>query len=179
MEAGDDLGLGFGQVEGRAVGLGHPRDEVDEEGDGLHQEEGQRALRLHNALKGHRACGHNHAEHRQAHRHFVAEKLRHCPKAAEQGVLAARTPPRRQDGDGGYRAQGDHVEHADVQVGGYQLLAEGHHRPHTQGRPHDDNRSDEVQELVGFFGHDVLFEEELEDIGNGLDKPIRSHPVGA
>ena len=31
MEAGDELGLGLDQVEGRAVGLGQRRDEEDDE----------------------------------------------------------------------------------------------------------------------------------------------------
>ena len=35
MVAGDELGLGFGEVEGRAVGLGVGGHEVDEEGDDL------------------------------------------------------------------------------------------------------------------------------------------------
>ena len=91
-----ELGVGLGQVERRARGLGEAGHQEDQEADELgHDEPDARlaaALRLDDVHQRQRAGRHHHAEQRQADRHLVGDQLRGGAHGAEERVLRARRP---------------------------------------------------------------------------------------
>ena len=78
MEAADQLALGLGQVERRAVGLADHRDHVDDErrdssSDGTNQQSSCCAATI--SRRRHRAGVEEHRDERQAHRDLVGDHL--------------------------------------------------------------------------------------------------------
>ena len=126
-ETRDQLRLGFGQIERRAVTLGQRRyieDVGGDEGERIGEQEPmlrRPALRADDPLHRERA-GHQHdRENRQPRRYFVTDYLRRRADSADQRPLVIRRPSRHQHADHGERGDRRHIEDADVQVGENQM----------------------------------------------------------
>ena len=103
MEAGDELGFGFGKIEGRAVGLGRRGDDVHREGHDHeaeiveHEPDAALLLRLDDPDHAERARHHHAREQREGERHFIADELRRAAQRAEQRVVAVGRPAAEDD----------------------------------------------------------------------------------
>ena len=185
MEAGDELALGLGQVEGRAVSLGQRADEVDEErheGGRVVEEEplpGQPALRADDALRGHGAGQQDRDHQGHAGRDLVGDDLRRAADGAEERPLRVRRPSAHDDADHDQRGDRDDVEDADVHVRHHQRVAEGQRDEHAGEAHHHEVGRDAEEELVRLLGDQVLLEQQLHRVGHPLQKAAGAHAVGA
>src|SRR5580700_4188416 len=90
---GGELAFGFGQIEGRAVGLREGGHEIDEEGDKLEaaeevpREESVRRLDVNDVAEAERSGAQNDANERQAESELVADDLGRSAQRAKQRVL--------------------------------------------------------------------------------------------
>ncbi len=73
----------------------------------------------------------------------------------------------------------DHVQDADVQVGQQGPIAERDHREDHGQRGKSDHRGRQVDDVVGAGRYDVLFQQDLDRIGNRLKQAEGADAVGA
>ena len=106
---------------------------------------------------------------------------------AQQGVGGAGCPARQDDSVHADGRDGQHVQHRDGHVRQLQrrLMAEhAHHATHrNDGEGHDrgghrDDRCQKVDRLVHACGDQALLERELDAVGEALQQPPRSDPIG-
>ena len=124
MVAGDQLLLGLRKVEGRAIGLGDARRQVDVEAHRLQEDEpawnhakpGAR-LTVDDLGQRERVAQEDHARERQAIRQLVADHLGRRPQAAEQRVLVVRAPAGQHYPIHAHRGDREHHQHGNVDVG--------------------------------------------------------------
>ena len=117
--AGDELGLGLGQVEGRAVRLGHGRDPEDDERDG-HEEavpDARRLLAADDLDEVHGPGDEGHRQDGQAGRDLVAQDLDDRAQGPHERVLGVRGPAAEDDAEDGDRRQAQDDEQADRALG--------------------------------------------------------------
>ena len=188
MEPRHQLGLGLGQVEGRAVGLGEGRDHEDHERNRLREHEPARdrdgtqvmeaGLRFHDVHHRQRSREQQHADRGEAHRQLVRDHLRSGAEAPEQRILVVRGPARERDRVDAQARHGEEQEQPDVDVGDEKVGPDRDHRERDQRR-HDGQHRREVEDDHVRSGRDeLLLEEQLRDVGDGLQQPQRSHAVG-
>ncbi len=137
METGHDLGLAFGHVEGRAVGLGDTRDQIDaEQGQQWQPEPGQDIpfLGRDDRTQIQASSRHQHTDQRKAHRDLVGDDLGRRAHGAEQRIFRVGRPTRDDDAVDTKRGQRKQIEQAGIDVGQHQPFVEGEHRPGGQGR---------------------------------------------
>ena len=185
VEAGHQLGFGFRQVEGRAVGLGRGGDDVDREGHdheavvGEDEPDAALGLRLDDALHAERA-GHHHArKQRERQRHFVAHQLRRAAQRAQQRIVAVGRPAAQDDAQDSHRRGGGDHQQPHVHVRYVEDPRKGQHRKGRQGGDGGNAGGEPEQGLVGVRGDDVFLEQQLQRVGDGLQQPVRPHAHGA
>ena len=190
-EAADQFRVGFDQVEGRAVGLGHHRDEEEQE-----RHDGQTddvplpevaGLRVHDGPRAQRA-GHEDDHHDgDAEGGFVGDHLCRGAHRSEQWVLRPRGPAREHhavDAERGHREQEENPHRRVGQLQFEGVPGDGHlpsdrHDGEGEERGDDgDVRGEDEHPAVGSLGEEVLLEEELDAVGQGLGDPERAGPVG-
>ena len=93
--------------------------------------------------------------------------------ASEEGIFRVRCPASEDDTVNAERGDGEHVEHTDVDVGNdhwhsEQSGAEGQHREHKDRRDHRELRCDVKVEFVDAIRDEILLEQELERVSDGL-----------
>ena len=187
VEAGDQLGLGLGNVEGETVALRQGAGEIDQEGHDLgeHVPTRQNAqpatpLGVHQAPHAHGAGEHHRAEHGQDQRHFVAHGLRRRAHGPQDGVLVVGRPARHDDSHHRQRGDGDHVEDADVQVADDDPGPPGDGDVSRQGGGEHDHGGQDEDHPVGPSGDDVLLEQQLDPVRDALRPAVPApHPHGA
>src|SRR5512140_246705 len=195
VEPGDELALGFREVERDAVRLRDPRDEVEEERDETREDEPHvvRALRLDDLDEGERTRHQDRAHDREAHRDLVADELRRRAETPEERVLRVRRPAAEDDPVNPDRRDREDEEERDVQVRRVprrrdlpearnphrELGAPREYRENREARDHHENRREEVDEVLRLRGDDVLLREELDDVRDPLEDTMRSDAVRA
>src|SRR5262245_17313176 len=220
MKPGDQLGLGLGQIEGHAVGLGDGADKINGKGDDAREEhrpledvpvEYSEPPRLLLDYFGQieRARLDHHGDDRKRQRQLITDHLRRRAQSAEQAVFRIRRPTADHDAvyaKAGHRedVQQPDVHVRDVQTDGAQIDVPVHPesgaqiikgltdgaaerqrdiRPervddqdHHRRNQHDYRRQD-VEPFVDRQRDDVLFEDELEQVGEGLQQPLPADAV--
>ena len=188
MVAGDELGLGFGQIERSAVGLGVGGEQIDDEGDGLEATEdipGEHAvggLGADDIAQAKRAGAKDDADQRKAEGEFVGDHLRGGAQAAEQGELVIRAPARERDAVDADRRDAKDDQKADIDVrdiehvdaGDAVRRAEGNDRDGDEGADERDHRGGDEEGLLSGDGQEVFLEEELDAIGERLQQTERT-----
>ena len=97
--AADELGVGLGEVERRAVGLGEAGDHEDQEADELRADHPEvRLLPLDDVDQRQRADHHDHADEREALGDLVGDQLRGGAHRAEEASTSSPRPSRRASG---------------------------------------------------------------------------------
>ena len=182
--AGDELGLGFGEVEGRAVGFGIGGHQVDEEGDDLEAAEdvpgAQPWADWSRRCRGGGATGaHDDADQREAEGELVADDLGGGAERAEERVLVVRAPAGERDAVDADGGDAEDDEQADVEVGDleevdaavqWSCAPKGTTAMETSAQPSAMmGASDEERALDG-EGHHVFLEEELDAVGERLEE---------
>ena len=190
VEAGDELGVGLGEVERRPVGLGQGRDEEHAEADRLGQDVPVVLLGVHDPAERQRAGLHDHSEDREREGDLVADELRDGAQAAEQRVLRARRPAGDEHAVEPHRPDRGHVQHAHVRVGDVQedlpvgerdrgLGAERHQGERRDRAEECDERRGKEQARSRAVGDRVLLLQELAQVRDRLQEADRADPVRA
>ena len=178
MVAGNQLRFSLSHIKGGAVEFGGGAGDEHESGQWLHQQE-RDDLGVDHFRQRHRPGQHHHAQQRNDYRHFVADEHRHAPGRAEQRKAVVGSPPRHKDGDGSYGGYGQDIQHADVEVGQGGVFGERHHRQHQHHRGQHRHRHGGEHQPVGGARHQVFFEQQFQQVGDGLQQAERPPAVGA
>ena len=165
VEAAHQFALALGEVERQPVGLAHHGEQVDEErGEQQHrvprrvvQDHPEQvelvAVRLgrHDRRGGQGAGVQEHRDEGQPHRDLVADHLRRRAQPAEQRVRRGRGPARQHDPVDAHRADREHEQHRDREVGELQrgVVVEDRHL----GAERDDREADERGDQRDRRGH--------------------------
>ncbi len=153
-------------------------------------------LAVHDQVGRQRSGDQQHRGDRQAQRGLVGDHLRRGADRAEQRVLRSRGPAGEHHAVDRDRRHGENQQDADLRVGHLHegLLAEqgdhsvvvagevagdGHHREHHEGGYQRQVGRQAVHERIGADRRQVLLEEQLDAVGQGLQDPERAGPVGA
>ena len=145
-------------------------------------------LALDDADERQRARGHDHADEREALRHLVGDELRRRAHRAEERVLRAARPAAEHEAVERDRAQREDPQRSDrhvhaVQAGlGAEDVRRGAERDDGDdagGRDDREDRRDAVQERHRVPGPEVLLAEELQDVGDRLQRAERADAVRA
>ena len=127
-----------------------------------------------------------HADNREAERELVTDHLCGGAQTAEQRKLAVRRPAGESDAVHTKRGDRQDEEHADVEVGNLKTnlvpanrnrFAKWNHCDRGKGHRERDEWSKVVDKTVDLARLDVFFEEELEPVGEGLEKSVGAHEV--
>ena len=128
VKAGNELGFGFGQVEGDAIGFGECGSQENDEAEDLwdrrsedaplgDQAEVESCLAVDHFAEAQRVEHQQRSHDGKSHGEFVADHLRRTAKAAQQRILAGGGPTAQRDGvDADGRKRQDEQD-ADVDVG--------------------------------------------------------------
>lgn len=103
------------------------------------------------------------------------------PQATEQGVLVIRGVASHQQANGLDAAQGNPEKDADANIADQQVLTERNDQPAQDDRHQHQHRAQGEQQAVGSGRNDVLFEQQLQAVreglkdaqGTGVSGPIR------
>ena len=131
--AGHQLGFGFRQIEGRAVGFGDARDDEDGEGHehgaviGEQKPDVAGLLRVDDVVHAEGAGDHDAGEQAEPERDFVADQLRGAAQRAEQRVVAVGGPAAEDDAEDAERRNGGDQQQADIHVGDENAARERQH----------------------------------------------------
>ena len=126
-------------------------------------------------------------DHDHAQGGLVGDHLGRGPHRPEQRVLRPRRPAGQHHAVDRDRRHGQHEQDADRGVGHLQLEgvagdgddpAHGHHGEDQEGRQQRQVGRQLEHERVGPLGEQVLLEEELDPVGQGLEQPPGPGPVG-
>jgi len=189
VEAGHQLRLRFRQVERQPVRLGERGDQEDEEADEL-GDHGPHMLLLvgHHVRQIERADRDHRRQHRQGERQLVADHLRRGADRAHQGEFVVRAVAgehKRVDAQAGERQEEQHArlrrrdDQRNVAAEGFEVWTERDHHEGGERRQQSQGRSEQVEQPVGGGGRHVLFEHELERVGDRLEEAHRTDPVRA
>src|SRR5262249_44749340 len=137
------------------------------------------ALRLDNVLQRHRA--------RQEYRHdqhnaggaFIAHVLDDGAHAAKQRVLVGGAPAGNGYAERWDGAEGQQVQHGDIDIGDLQARSPRNDRPDHQAGAQNEQRRQVVQEGVSFLRTNDLFREQLERVGDRLQQSKAPNAVRA
>ncbi len=185
MEAGDELGFGFRQVEWRAVGFGRGGNDIHHE---RHQHESivgerkpdaARLLRFHDALHAERTSHHQAGEQSEGERDFIADQLRGAAQGSKQRIVAVRRPAAENDSQNAHRRHRHDHQNSYVHIRYEQVLAERQDRERGKGGERRNDRRDPENRSVGVGRDDVFLEQELQGVRNGLQQAVRADPHGA
>ena len=147
-------------------------------------------LRLHDLRHAERPRQRIHAHHRQAHGQLVADHLGRGAQPAQERVLVVGRPAGQDDPVHPERGDPEDVEQPHVDVGDLQGLgtrqepeqgggaAEGNHRRGDHGRHHAQRRRKQEEGPVHLARDQVLLEEQLDPVGDGLQQPEGAHAGG-
>ncbi|KAG0775621.1 hypothetical protein G6F22_013163 [Rhizopus arrhizus] len=133
------------------------------------EEAGAAGLRHHDVAQVQAARSDHHADQGEAHRDFVADHLRRGAHGTQERVLRVGRPTGKDDAVDAQRGHRQQVQQAGVGVGQHDLRIEGHHRPGREGRGQGDQRGQQVDRLVGAARLHHFLEQQLEDVGEGLE----------
>src|SRR6185437_47542 len=193
MVAGDEFGLGLGEIKRRAVGLGIGGHEVDEEGDELEaaeevpRDEAVGGLDVNDGTQVERAGAEDDADQREAEGKLVTDELGGGAQRAEQRILIVRGPAGERDAVDADGGDAEDDEQRDVDVGDLEEIdaavngarAEGYHGDGDQRAAEGDHgREDEERALDG-ERHEVFLEEELDAVGERLEEAEGADAAGA
>ena len=197
MEACHQLGLGFGEIEGRPVGLGDAGHKKANKSHKLGKDvpAGEKA-RPGTALPGddfaqRESPGQQqHTDYGKSQSQLVADHLGGTAQAAQERILAVGRPTGQDNPVHAQRGDSQHEEQPDVDVGNVEAGAsaqqlkffrpEWNHGHRQQRQCEREKRREQVYETAGDVGQDdVFFEQELEPISEGLQQSVRAHAVGA
>src|SRR5205085_2863453 len=195
-KARDQLRFRFGQIERHAVRLRDCRDEVcDETYDLRHAREvpdvpaksEPSALLLDNRVEVERARYEDDADEREPQRQLVRDHLRRRAQAAHQTVLRVGRPARERDAVDADGRDAEDVEERDVEArddevelayeGQRHLGAERVDDDWHQRRSDGDDGREEVYEARRSVRRYLLFEDELQEVCEGLEQSARPHAV--
>ncbi len=179
--AGHQLRFGLGQIKGRTIGLGDGRHQVDEEPDRRqeHEPHARPRLDLDNAVHGKRARQEQTADQRHPRGGFIADQLRRAAQRAQQRVMAIRGPATKNNSENPHRADAQNKKQTDVEVGNLELGTNRHCRQRQQGRGHRNQRRGPEKHLVRVLRDDVFLYQQLDSIGDRLQKAVRPYAHGA
>ena len=180
MEAGHDLRLAFGHVEGRAVGFGDAGNEVHQEQRQQRQPEPVQQTALlsqHDLVQIQAAGGHQHAHQSEAHGDFVGDDLRRRPHRAEEGILGVGRPAGDDHAVDAQRGQRQQVQQPGIQIGNHHAVAEGHDCPGRDRRSKGQHRRQQEQKAIRPARNDDFLEHQLHGVGDGLQPALGTDPV--
>jgi hypothetical protein len=156
IEAGGQLVLRLGKVEGQPMGLRHAAREEDQEPHGL-QQQIRNLLSIHDLRQAEGAGQQHHAHHRQPQGQLIADHLRDGPHRADQGELAVRCPAAQKHAVGVDGAHGQHEQQTDVEIA--DPADSGADRDYNEAYQHragDQDRRQGVEEPLGERRHECL-----------------------
>ena len=178
--AGDQLGLGLGQVERAAVQLGDGGDVEDEEGERrVEADPLVVGLEGDDDVDAQRADDHGHDEQAEDHGDLVADHLGGGAQRADQRVLVARRPAAHEDRERREAGDGDEEDDADVEARRHEAAGVRDHELDGDGADHDHDRREREQHRVGEQRAEVLLAHHLEGVGDALQHALRTGAVGA
>ena len=123
---------------------------------------------IHDVDRAQRVGHHHHRQHSQGQGDFVANRLGCSPQAAQQRIFVVARVAAHQQADRLNAAEGHPEENSHPNIADQQVLAEGHDQP-GQDHWHDhQHRSQGEQQAIGPCRDDVLFDQQLQAIGQGL-----------
>ena len=169
------LRLRLEDVEGAAAHLGEARQQEDGGPHRLQQDVPLVALPHRDLRQVQRPRQHRNRHGDDDQGDLVADELRCAAKAAHDAVLVRGGPARHDQPDDGDHGHGEDVEQAKVHVPQDEVRAEGHGHPHEEARDEDRQRGQPVDGLVHPRGHDVLFDHQLQGVGDGLQQAEGAH----
>src|SRR2546425_7540360 len=178
--AGNELRLGFGQIERRAVRLGERRDEVD-------QERERKDQRVHErACLGARDVDHRQGSHDEDHRHeredlgdLVGDELTGRPETTNERVFVVRSPAGDDDAEHGHRTERRQIEKPNVEVRANNVLGERQDDPGSEHGAEDERGRRNEKPAVGRGRADVLLRNELERVRERLQEAKGSDVIRA
>src|SRR5712692_7421810 len=170
-KARDKLGLGLGEVEGDAVRLREPGDEVRDEGE-RHDErvDVPASLGIDDLRERERADEQHDRDERQDLRDLVRDQLTSGAQAADERVLVVRGPTGEDDPEHGHRTERREIEEPDVQIRADDTGRERDDHVRREHRAEDDRRRREEEPVVGQARADVLLTEQLDRVSERLEQ---------
>src|ERR1043166_571452 len=138
-------------------------------------------LALDDADERQRPRAEDHRDRGEPHGELVRDHLGRRSQGTEQRVLVVRRPAAERDGVDADARHGEEQQQPDVDVGAHEPRR-GTHRDHGErhdGRGHREDGRDVEDDLVRLRRDELLLEEELDDVGDGLQEPERPDAVGA
>src|SRR5436309_11884531 len=188
VKARHQLGFRFRQVERRAVRLGDAAEKEDHEREELRHDEPHVFLLRHDPREAQRSGHEDHAHERDPLRQLVGDHLRRGSEPSQERVLAVRGPAAEDDSVDAHRGRSQHPENRDVHVGDMQRHVAAEHRDLVPER-HDAQRHkrgddgkrgrEEEDDRVRLGGDEVLLEEELDTVRDGLQESEGADPLGS
>src|SRR5574341_410519 len=190
-EPGHQFALGLREVEGHAVRLGDAGDEIEEEGQRPHRqsdEEPPLLLGHYDVREVQRTRKEHHGDDRERHGDLIADHLGGRTEPAHERIFIVRGPPRHDHAVGADARKGKNEKDPDVQVRDPErhLLgqeaeeirgrAEGYHDHRAECHGQQDERRKAEYRLVRLGGNDVLLQEKLHRVRDGLEQAV---PAGA
>jgi hypothetical protein len=127
-------------------------------------------LEAHDRRQVHRTGEDDRHERREQQRHFVGDRLRDRAHAAEQRELVVAPPPRGEDRQHRHRADREHVQDADVDVGHHHVGRERDHSGRADGAQRRERRRELEQGRVRLRRPNVLLLHQLDRVGDGLQQ---------
>ena len=180
--ASNQFGLGFGKIEGGAVGFGDGGDEIDEEGHGGEEDEPDVVVGLgvDNGTDFQCTGEKQRGDDGEAASGFVADELGGAANGADDGIVTVGGPTAEDDAEKAERADANDEENADVDALGYAKAGTKVERAHGGERGnHRDDGGEPEDEGIRIARDDVFLDEELDSVGNGLEQTVGANAHGA
>ena len=133
-------------------------------------------LRQHDVGEVERADAEQHGDDDEADRDLVGHHLRGRAQRAEERIFRVRRPAAHDDAVDLERGDGEDVEDADIDVGDRPARVDRDHRPGRDRQHRRDQRRQQEHALVGAGRDDRLLEDELQQVGEGLQQAPRGRP---
>src|SRR5436190_306897 len=187
--AGDELLLCFGQVEGGTARLRDAADQEDQEADRLRDDVPERVRLVVDDVDERERAGRDYdAEHRERERDLVGDELRAGAHRAEQRVLRLTRPAADNEAVDPDRAEREDEDQADrdvrddavdVVVPDVPPVPVRDDRERRQRRENRDDWREDVGDVDRRGREKALLADELDQVGNRLEKAVRAGAVGA
>src|SRR5579859_5149795 len=183
--------LGFREIERGAVDLGDTGDQVETEAQWLRQDEpdAQVTLRIDNTNHTERPGKHQRAAQGQSQARLIRDHLGRAAQRTQQRVAVARRPATQHDAIDRQRRDGEYPQNADIDVANHRVpharfaihpaIANGNNSEGAQRNHHRNDGRNQVDSFFRLRWHDLLFEDHLDGIGDGLEHTGRTSAVGS
>ncbi len=184
---GDDFRFAFRHIERRAVGFHQTGDEKQNKGGRAPRGEDEPArhdasqdiafLRRDDRVGRKRADDHDDRQHGNNERQLIADHLGDRAHRAQHGKFVVAPPAGHENAEFRGGADGEEKQDAAINREGRHVPAVGNNAKRQNRRRRDHDRRDEMDDLVGAKRDDVFLDEQLDAVGQRLEKPERADAV--